>query len=131
MLQDLARRLTVAPEGFDAWRASFRTIQGREIWTIYGAWIAQHKPNLGPGIAERMAYAATVTAADEAPARDIAQQARNHLRRLLPPGTVMALPTVPSIAPLLAASAAELESFRSRSAHSPASSPTLPSTTAQ
>jgi amidase len=106
--------VTVAPDGFDPWRASFRTIQGREIWAIYGAWIAQHKPKLGPGIAERMAYAATVTAADEATARDVAQQARAHLRRLLPPGTVMALPTVPSIAPLLAASAAELESFRSR-----------------
>ena len=106
--------VTIAPDGFDAWRGSFRTIQGREIWAIYGGWITQHKPALGPGIAERMAYAATVTAAHEAPAREVAQQARSHLRRLLPPGTVMALPTAPSIAPLLAASAAELDSFRSR-----------------
>jgi amidase len=106
--------VTIAADGFDPWRAAFRTIQGREIWAIYGDWIEQHKPTLGPGIAERMAYAATVTAADEAPARGIAQQARRHLRGLLPPGTVVALPTVPSIAPRLAASAAELDSFRSR-----------------
>src|SRR6185437_11347338 len=38
----------VAPDGFDAWRACFRTIQGREIWAIYGDWIEQHKPTLGP-----------------------------------------------------------------------------------
>ncbi|HUC68570.1 MAG TPA: amidase [Stellaceae bacterium] len=106
--------VVVAPEGFEPWRASFRTIQGREIWAIYGDWIERNKPKLGPGIAERMAYAATLTAADEAPARAIAERARHHLRRLVPAGTVLVLPTVPSIAPKLTASAEALDAFRSR-----------------
>jgi amidase len=58
--------VTIAPEGFDAWRR-FGTIQGREIWSIYGAWIKTHEPNLGPGIAERMAFAATATADERLP----------------------------------------------------------------
>jgi amidase len=106
--------IVVAPDGFEPWRASFRTIQGREIWAIYGDWIEQNKPQLGPGIAERMAYAATLTAADEAPARAIAERVRDHLRRLIPAGTVLVLPTVPSIAPKVTASAEALDAFRSR-----------------
>jgi len=48
---------TIAPDGFDAWRSAFRNIQGREIWSIYGAWMEANTPNLGPGIGQRMAYA--------------------------------------------------------------------------
>ena len=98
----------------ESWRAAFRTIQGREIWAIYGDWIERRKPALGPGIAERMAYAATVTASDAQSARLVAQQVRDHLRRLISAGTVLVLPTVPSIAPRITASAEELDSFRSR-----------------
>src|SRR5262249_36289192 len=54
--------MTLAKNGFDDWRQCFRVIQGREIWSIYGDWIKSHKPALGPGIRERMAYAATVSA---------------------------------------------------------------------
>jgi amidase len=106
--------VVVAPEGFEPWRASFRTIQGREIWAIYGDWIERMKPALGAGIAERMTYAETLTAADEAPARAIAERVRDHLRRLIPAGTVLVLPTVPSIAPKITASAEALEAVRSR-----------------
>jgi amidase len=40
----------VAPGGFDAWRESFRIIQAREIWSIYGPFVERHRPKLGPGI---------------------------------------------------------------------------------
>ena len=106
-----AEDIRVCPD-VDPWRAAFRTIQGYEIWGIYGRWIEQHKPRLGPGIAERMAYAATVTEAAAAVARETAQQARQRIRDLLPRGAVMVLPTAPSIAPPTATSAEALETFR-------------------
>lgn len=105
---------TVAPDGLEHWRAAFRALQGREVWAIYGPWIERHHPKLGPGIAERMAYAAAVTESAAAEARRVMAAARRHLHGLLPPGTVMVLPTVPTIAPEIAAAPAQLEDFRAR-----------------
>ncbi|MGO8920200.1 MAG: amidase [Stellaceae bacterium] len=104
----------IAPDGFEPWRAAFRIVQGREVWTIYGPWMKQHHPQLGPGIAEHMAYAASVTESDAAEARRVMAAARRHLNGLVPRGTVMVLPTVPMIAPLIDASPTELEDFRKR-----------------
>jgi amidase len=106
--------IPIAAQGFDAWRNGFRTIQAREIWSIYGAWMQANKPALGPGIRERMAYAATISAEDATAARQILAAARADIRARIEPGTIACLPTAPCIAPLLDASPPELESFRSR-----------------
>jgi len=107
-------RVTVSPAGFDAWRQCFRVIQGREIWEIYGAWIRENRPGLGPGVRERIAYAATVTAEDAAAARLIHAEARARVRGLVEPGTVLVLPTAPSIAPPVDVSQEALDRFRAR-----------------
>jgi amidase len=104
----------VAPDGFDPWREAFRVIQGYEAWQHYGDFVTRARPQLGPGIKERMAFAATVKEADAADARRVLDQARAHLRALLPPGTILALPTAPCIAPLIDTPADVLESFRVR-----------------
>ncbi len=104
----------IAPEGFDAWRDAFRVVQAKEVWEIFGTFIAQAKPKLGPGIRERMDFAASVTGEQADRSRQIVAAARSHIRANLPPGTIMALPTAPSIAPPLAASSEALELFRVR-----------------
>ncbi len=106
--------MTLSKNGFDDWRQCFRVIQGREIWSIYGEWIKSRKPALGPGVRERMAYAATVSAEECAAARQALIRARAHIRVRIPAGTVLALPTAPSIAPKLDIDAAGLDKFRSR-----------------
>jgi amidase len=106
--------VTIAPDGFDSWRACFRDIQGREIWSIYGAWMNANKPALGPGIRERMDYASTVTEEMALAGRETLAAARAHIRGVIPPGTVLCLPTAPCIAPRLDASAEELDAFRTR-----------------
>jgi amidase len=108
-----ASEVRIARSDFDSWRQCFRTIQGREIWSIYGAWIEAHKPKLGPGIKERMAYAATVTAEQAVAARQSMAIIRAHIRDVIAPGTVLALPTAPCIAPRLDEPAEALEQFRS------------------
>ncbi|HYS47491.1 MAG TPA: amidase [Xanthobacteraceae bacterium] len=104
----------VAPDGLDAWRESFRIIQAREVWGIYGEFIERHRPNLGPGIRERMAFAATVTAQAAEAALKTQSVARERVSSLLPPGTVMALPTAPCIAPRIDTPAQALDSYRTR-----------------
>jgi len=106
--------ITAAARGFDDWREAFRIIQAREVWESFGGFVTRAKPKLGPGIKERMQFAATVTTEQCDAARPIAAAARANLRALLPPGTIMALPTAPSIAPRLDASHGELEEFRAR-----------------
>ena len=106
--------MAVAPAGFDEWREAFRIVQAKEVWETFGAFIAGARPKLGPGITERMESAATVTAQQADAARKIVASARAQLRALLPPGTVMALPTAPSIAPPINISGKEAESFRVR-----------------
>ena len=105
---------TAAPDGFDAWREAFRIVQAFETWASFGDFITRARPALGPGVKERMGFAATVTAAQADAARKIVASARAHIRTLVPPGTVMALPTAPCIAPPLDQSGEELESFRVR-----------------
>ena len=104
-----AEELVVAPGGLDAWREAFRIIQGREAWESYGDFVRSAKPELGPGVKERIAFAATVTAEQADAARKVMAAARAHIRALVPPGTVMALPTAPCIAPPLDMDDAALE----------------------
>ena len=104
----------VAPDGFDPWREAFRIIQARETWVTFGDFIARRRPPLGPGIKERMAFAASVGEADADAARRVHGKVRTHIHGLLPPGTVMALPTAPCIAPLCDTPVEALESFRVR-----------------
>jgi amidase len=104
----------IAATGFDEWREAFRIVQAKEVWETFGAFVTQARPKLGPGIRERMDFAATVTSDQAQRSREILAGARVHIRAALPPGTVMALPTAPSIAPLLTATGEALELFRVR-----------------
>jgi amidase len=106
--------IIAAPNGFDDWREAFRIIQAREVWETFGAFVTQAKPRFGPGIKERMEFAATVTADQARVAHKIAATARAQIRASVPSGTIMALPTAPSIAPSFDLKGDELESFRVR-----------------
>jgi amidase len=104
----------ITPDGFDPWREAFRIVQAYETWQTFGAFITKHKPNLGPGVKERMQFASTVTRAQADASRDVVIKARDHIRQIAVPGTILALPTSPSIAPKIETSGPELEEFRTR-----------------
>jgi amidase len=104
----------IAPEGLDAWREIFRIVQAKEIWETYGDFVERHRPKFGPGIRERMEYAATVDAETAAAARQKRAAASDHIRSMLRPGTIVAIPAAPCVAPPLEISAGEMESFRNR-----------------
>jgi len=104
----------IAPGGFDGWCEAFRVIQAYEGWQSFGAFVTAEKPQIGPGIAERIAYAATVSTHAAAAARKTMAAASAHIRTLIPPGTVVALPTAPSIAPPLDLPVAAHDPFRAR-----------------
>jgi amidase len=104
----------ISLEGFDPWREAFRVIQGYEVWQTFGDFVTRAQPELGPGIRERMAYAAGVTEAELLVARQVQAQAREHILQVVRPGTILALPTAPCIAPLIETPEAELDHYRTR-----------------
>ena len=104
----------IAPDGFDPWREAFRIIQAYETWQTFGAFVSKVQPSVGPGVRERMAFASTVTQAQAVVSRLVHAKAREHIRQVVTPGTILALPTAPSIAPLAQTPAADLEDFRVR-----------------
>jgi amidase len=105
---------TAAPDGFDHWREAFRIVQAYETWASFGDFVTRAKPAIGPGVKERIAFAATVTSAQAEASRRILAPARAHIRALVPPGTLMVLPTSPCIAPRHDIAGEEAESFRAR-----------------
>jgi amidase len=104
----------IAPDGFDPWREAFRVVQGYETWQSFGDFVTKHQPRIGPGVRERIAYASTVTKTQADAARAVCARAREHIREVVSRGTVLALPTSPTIAPLIETPAADLEDFRTR-----------------
>jgi amidase len=103
-----------AAPGVDDLYWAFRHLQGREAWDAHGAFIERHKPPLGPGVAERFAFGKEVTDHLVAEAKNVRCRFRTHLAGLLGDATVLVLPTVPDIAPLLSLTETALEEFRNR-----------------
>ncbi len=108
------RPVTVASEGLPQWFEVFRVLQGAEVWAQHGAWVTRVKPALGPGVRERMQWAATVTANDAAAARQQREEIARRVQTLLDNNAVLVLPTVPGIAPLRNTPAAASDEFRAR-----------------
>jgi amidase len=104
--------MRIAPDGLDPWREAVRVIQAYEIWQVYGRFVEDKKPRFGPGVAERMKIASSVTDAQADAARQVRAAARERIRSLITPGTIVTLPTAPSIAPLIETSADKLETHR-------------------
>ncbi|HEY2185597.1 MAG TPA: amidase [Xanthobacteraceae bacterium] len=116
MAEDLPKpeRSRMAPGGLDPWREVFRVIQAGEVWRTFGEFVERHRPRFGPGIRERMELAAKVPEREVAQARQEHTRVRDQIRAMVRPGTILALPTAPCVAPLLSTPADELESFRAR-----------------
>jgi amidase len=106
--------VTVSAEGLHPWLEAFRVIQGFEMWAQHGAWVRSTQPQLGPGIRQRVEWASTIRAEDMPPQRRKREEIAERMAQLLGSGAVLALPTVPGIAPLRNADPKATEDFRAR-----------------
>ena len=104
--------VTVAPDGFDTWWDAFRVLQASEVKITNLPWVEEHNADLGPGIKERFAMVAAITAEETAAAQQVRETVRTRLHALVPPGTILCLPTAPVIAPRVDTPPEGLEFFR-------------------
>ena len=105
---------TVAAEGLPQWFQVFRVLQGAEVWAQHGAWVDRVKPDLGPGVKQRIEWTSTINARDVGPAKAKREEIARRMNDALAGNAVLALPTVPGIALLRNAPPAETEDFRGR-----------------
>jgi amidase len=114
MMQPLPKVRVVAPD-FDALYWAFRYLQGHEAWASHADFIIKYRPSLGPGIAERFAFASRIGHPDVKNSQNVRKRFREHLASILERDGVLILPTVPDIPETLDASEAALETQRAQS----------------
>ena len=92
----------------------FRHLQGREAWQVDGPLIERYQPPLGSVVAQRFAWARSIS--DEAVAAGVVyrQRLRTALAQTLGRDGVLLMPTMPDVAPRIADDEAGLEGYRNR-----------------
>src|SRR5262249_28799724 len=96
------------------WVGSFRILQAVEGCRGPGAWVTEHRPALGPGIRERIAWAATVTEENALAERRFRASVVERLDDLLGQDRVVILPTAPGPAPRRGLAPEALDDLRRR-----------------
>jgi amidase len=104
-----SEEIKMSMEGLASWCETFRIIQAAEVWANVGAFITAVKPKLGPGVRERIAWAATVTPQMLETAKARRSEIAARMERLIGPGDVLCLPTSPRAAPPLATPVDKIE----------------------
>jgi amidase len=100
--------------GLAPWRDVFRMASAHETWRVHGAWVSAHADSLSAPIAERFAFARSVTDADAAEARHKCEELGRSVRACVETNTVLCIPTAPGPAPKLDAKGQTVEEFRQR-----------------
>lgn len=123
-LQPMVRRLSalmehvrediMAPPGLTAWARAQRTMQPWEAWLTFKEWIDRDNPRMAFGVARNLALGSAIPESERQWAGLVRAEARARLTTLLPPGTVLCLPTTPFPAPLRGLPLATLEPLRAR-----------------
>ena len=108
-LQPLVRRLAtlvkdvredlLAPPGLSVWSRAQRTLQPYEAWQTFRAWIERDNPRMQFSVARGIALTATISESERQWAALMREEARARLAWLLPPGTILCMPTTPCPAP--------------------------------
>lgn len=92
--------------------ASFKVLQGWEIWRTHGQWIMQHQPCFAQDIHARLLWCENLTTQDHQSALQQRLTFAKHIAAVFTQCAVIFLPTPPGPAPLLATLPGELETYR-------------------
>lgn len=104
----------MAPPGLSVWARAQRTLQPVEAWETFRPWVETHNPRFAFSVARGLVAGASVPMADRSWATLMRQEARGRMAYLLPPGTILCLPTTPFPAPKRGLSLPELDPLRDR-----------------
>ena len=105
---------TLAPQGLSIWQRAQRVLQSSESWKTFEPWLDTCNPRLAFSVARALVQGSMMTDAERTAASLMRIEARARLRHLLPPGTILCLPTTPFPAPKKDLPLTELGPLRER-----------------
>ena len=88
-----------AAHSLETWADTFCIIQWAEVQSCLGAWIADAKPEFGPGIAESFQLANQLDRRRVAEALQRREEYCRSLQQFLGPNDLLCIPTTPALAP--------------------------------
>ena len=109
-----AREDILAPQGISVWAQTQRTLQIAEAWSTFRDWVDAENPRFAYLVARTLQFGAAIPASALPPARLMRGEVRGRLAHLVPPGTILCLPTTPGVAPPRGQSIAEMDVERDR-----------------
>jgi amidase len=104
----------LAPSGLTTWARAQRTLQPWEAWQTFKPWIERDNPRLQYSVARNLAHAAAIPESEREWAAMVRSEARARMTWLLPPGTILCMPTTPFPAPLKGQTLPALAPVRTR-----------------
>jgi len=93
------REEVIAPAGITQWARAQRTLQPSEAWLTFKDWIDRDNPRFAYSVARNIIMGSLIPQSERDWAELVRREARGRMRYLLPPGTILCLPTTPFPAP--------------------------------
>ncbi len=108
------REEIMAPQGLSVWARAQRTLQPVEAWNTFRQWVETANPRMAFSVAAGLLNGARMPEGERQWAEMMRLEARARLRHLLPPGTILCLPTTAFPAPLRRLSQPMLQPLKDR-----------------
>lgn len=108
------REEIMAPPGLSVWARAQRTLQPHEAWQTFRSWLDERNPRMAFSVARGLVMGSMIPESERAWANLMRQEARARMAWLLPPGTILCLPTTPFPALLRGRKLSELDPQRDR-----------------
>jgi amidase len=108
------RERVMAPPGIARWAQAQRTLQPSEAWQTFKDWVERDNPRLAFSVARNLLAGAQIPESERQWAALVRHEARGRMRHLLPPGTILCLPTTPFPAPERGLPLSASSSYRDR-----------------
>jgi amidase len=108
------REDVLAPPGLSVWSRAQRTLQPHEGWLTFKEWLDRDNPRLQFNVARGLTLASMIPEVERHWAGLMRDEARARLAWLLPPGTILCMPTTPFPAPLKGLALSSLDPLRAR-----------------
>jgi amidase len=109
-----SREDIMAPQGLSVWARAQRSLQPIEAWNTFRGWLDERNPRFAFSVARQLLLGSMVPPADQSWAALMRQEVRGRMAHLLPPGTILCLPTTPFPAPLRGQPLSVLDPLRDR-----------------
>jgi amidase len=109
-----SREEVMAPPGLSVWARAQRMLQPVEAYNTFKDWLDERNPRFAFSVARALVMGSMIPEGERAWANLMRQEARGRMAWLVPPGTILCLPTTPFPAPLRGQKLSVLDPLRDR-----------------